>query len=97
MMSFQREPRFVNQSKSFVPLEPRPAAWSLLDRMERGTGELSAVQEVRRDFDIPVVAVATLDDLMTYLRNRPEFKDYEMKAVARYRQEYGVSRANTNV
>lgn len=67
-----------------------------LDRMERGTGELSAVQEVRRDFDIPVVAVATLDDLMTYLRNRPEFKDYEM-AVARYRQEYGVSRANTNV
>ena len=62
-----------------------------LDRMERGTGELSAVQEVRRDYGIPVVAVATLDDLMTYLRNRPDFKQYE-EAVARYRQQYGVGR-----
>ncbi|SDG64518.1 orotate phosphoribosyltransferase [Propionivibrio dicarboxylicus] len=61
-----------------------------LDRMERGTGELSAVQEVRRDFGIPVVAVATLDDLMAYLRNRPDFKQHE-EAVARYRQQYGVS------
>ena len=60
-----------------------------LDRMERGTGELSAVQEVRRDYGIPVVAVATLDDLMTYLRKRPDFKDNEA-AVARYRQEYGI-------
>jgi orotate phosphoribosyltransferase len=63
-----------------------------LDRMERGTGELSAVQEVGRDYGIPVVAVATLDDLMAYLRNRPDFKDYEA-AVARYRQQYGVARS----
>lgn len=61
-----------------------------LDRMERGTGELSAVQEVRRDFGIPVVAVATLDDLMAYLRNRPDFKEHE-SAVAAYREKYGVS------
>lgn len=61
-----------------------------LDRMERGTGELSAVQEVQRDFGIPVIAVATLDDLMTYLRNRPDFGAYEA-AVTRYRQQYGVS------
>ena len=64
-----------------------------LDRMERGTGELSAVQEVERDYGIPVVAVATLDDLMAFLRDRPDFKDYEA-AVLRYRQEYGVGRAN---
>ncbi len=62
-----------------------------LDRMERGTGQLSAVQEVARDYGIPVVAVATLDDLMAYLRERPDFKDHEA-AVARYRQEYGVAR-----
>ena len=61
-----------------------------LDRMERGTGELSAVQEVQRDYGIPVVAVATLDDLMTYLHNRTDFKQYET-AVANYRQKYGVS------
>jgi orotate phosphoribosyltransferase len=61
-----------------------------LDRMERGTGELSAVQEVERDYGIPVVAVATLDDLMAYLRQRPDFKEHEV-AVASYRQAYGVA------
>lgn len=60
-----------------------------LDRMERGRGELSAVQEVQRDYGIPVVAVASLDDLMAFLRRRPDFAAYET-AVARYRQTYGV-------
>ena len=64
-----------------------------LDRMERGTGELSAVQEVARDYAIPVIAVATLNDLMTFLRNRPDFKEHEA-AVACYRQEYGVERGD---
>ena len=62
-----------------------------LDRMERGTGDLSAVQEVQRDYGIPVVSVASLDDLMAFLRERPDFKASET-AVARYRQEYGVAR-----
>ena len=60
-----------------------------LDRMERGTGTFSAVQEVRRDYGIPVVAVATLDDLMRFLRERPDFSVHEA-AVKHYRQEYGV-------
>ena len=63
-----------------------------LDRMERGTGKLSAVQEVTQDYGIPVIAVATLDDIMAFLGERPDFKAYET-AVARYRQEYGVARA----
>jgi orotate phosphoribosyltransferase len=62
-----------------------------LDRMERGTGALSAVQEVERDYGIPVVAVASLDDLMVFLRERSEFKQNEA-AVASYRKEYGVAR-----
>ncbi len=61
-----------------------------LDRMERGTGALSAVQEVEQDYGIPVVAVATLDDLMAFLRQRPDFAAHEA-AVARYRKEYGVA------
>lgn len=62
-----------------------------LDRMERGTGELSAVQEVERDYGLPVVAVASLDDLMDFLRDRPDFRENET-AVTRYRQTYGVAR-----
>ena len=61
-----------------------------LDRMERGTGSLSAVQEVAQNYGIPVVAVATLDDLMAFLKQRPDFAAHE-QAVARYRQEYGVA------
>jgi len=61
-----------------------------LDRMERGSGELSAVQEVERDYGIPVVATATLDDLMIFISESPNVKKYEA-AVARYRLEYGVA------
>ena len=60
-----------------------------LDRMERGSGEWSAVQEVERGYAIPVVAVATLDDLMGFLRQSADFRQNEA-AVARYRQEYGI-------
>ena len=62
-----------------------------LDRMERGTGSFSAVQEVEQDYRIPVVAVASLDDLMAYLKQRPDFAVHEA-AVARYREEYGVEK-----
>jgi len=62
-----------------------------LDRMERGTGELSAVQEVERDYGIPVVAVASLEDLMTYLAGRGDLATHQA-AVAAYRSQYGVAR-----
>ena len=60
-----------------------------LDRQERGQGELSAVQEVQRDYGIPVIAVAGLKDLMTFLGERPDFAAHR-DAVARYRVQYGV-------
>lgn len=61
-----------------------------LDRMERGQGALSAIQEVERDFGIPVIAVANLVDLLLYLEHRPEFGEHR-KAVTAYRERYGVA------
>jgi len=58
--------------------------------MERGQGERSAVQEVRELFGIPVVAIATLDDLMGFLAERPALKAHA-GAIADYRARYGVS------
>ena len=63
-----------------------------LDRMERGNGQLSATQEVERDYGIPVFAVANLDDLMSFLRQSPDFAQ-NAAAIARYRHEYGVARS----
>jgi orotate phosphoribosyltransferase len=61
-----------------------------LDRMERGSGNLSAAQEVHANYNIPVISVATLDDLMAYLRTAPQHAQH-LAAVGRYREQYGVS------
>jgi orotate phosphoribosyltransferase len=60
------------------------------DRMERGTGELSAVQEVAVRHRIPVIAIATLDDLVRYLQDVPQHEE-SLRAIAAYRKQYGVS------
>jgi orotate phosphoribosyltransferase len=61
-----------------------------LDRMERGKGSLSAVQEVKESFGIPVIAVATLEDLIGYLANSPDLAA-NLEAVKAYREQYGIS------
>lgn len=60
-----------------------------LDRMERGEGELSAVQEVRRNYNVPVVSIATLDDLLGYLEGGDETIQ-NLHAIRMYRDKYGV-------
>lgn len=60
-----------------------------LDRMERGTGERSAVQEVGEQYGIPVVAVVTLTNLVEFLK-RDADRHVELQAVAAYRAAYGV-------
>jgi orotate phosphoribosyltransferase len=60
-----------------------------LDRMERGQGERSAVREVQDAYRMPVIAIATLDDLMTFIAGRDELVQYA-PAVAAYRAEYGA-------
>ena len=61
-----------------------------LDRMELGQGELSAVQEVRRNYGIPVVSIATLDDLLGYLHGHAGMVQ-NLQAVQSYRDRYGVN------
>ena len=63
-----------------------------LDRMERGQGELSAVQEVKRDYGLPVVSIAALDDLLGYLQGQAELVQ-NLQAVQSYRDRYGVKNA----
>ncbi|HLF32409.1 MAG TPA: orotate phosphoribosyltransferase [Xanthomonadales bacterium] len=60
-----------------------------LDRQERGLGELSALQEVHRDFGVPVVAIAGLDDLVRHLETH-RVEGIDIAAIHRYREQYGV-------
>ena len=60
-----------------------------LDRQERGTGELSAIQEVERDFNMPVISIVSLTQVLQFLAESPELKQY-LPAVERYRADYGI-------
>jgi len=61
-----------------------------LDRMERGAGELSAVQEVEQHYRMPVISIATLEDLVAYLQ-ADNGMSLNLAAVKRYREQYGVA------
>jgi orotate phosphoribosyltransferase len=60
-----------------------------LDRQERGQGTLSAVQEVQQQYEIPVIHIAGLADLIQYLENAPQLATFR-PAIQAYRQTYGV-------
>jgi orotate phosphoribosyltransferase len=61
-----------------------------LDRLERGAGERSAVQEVRESFGVPVIAIADLDDLVQFLGARAHMGQ-QLIEIERYRQLYGAA------
>jgi orotate phosphoribosyltransferase len=60
-----------------------------LDRQERGSGALSAAQEVRRDYGLPCIAIAGLDDLVRYLEDRANAAGIDIDAIKEYRERYG--------
>jgi orotate phosphoribosyltransferase len=59
-----------------------------LDRQERGRGELSASQEVQKEYGIPCISIAGLDDLIRYLEMKGE-SNIDIEAIRRYGEEYG--------
>lgn len=60
-----------------------------LDRQERGTGDLSAIQQVERDLDTSVTAIITLDQIVEYLEHTGQHAGH-LEAVRAYRAEFGV-------
>ncbi|MGO1618523.1 MAG: orotate phosphoribosyltransferase [Oceanisphaera sp.] len=60
-----------------------------LDRQEKGKGELSAIQEVERDYNAEVTAIITLADLVEYLSEQPDMAEH-LANVQAYRQQYGI-------
>ena len=61
-----------------------------VDRMEKGKGELSAVQEVKKDFGINVYSIVTMEDIIDAIRNDViPGKEY-LDKMLEYRATYGV-------
>lgn len=61
-----------------------------LNRQEKGQGELSAIQEVERDYNMPVTSIVSLNDLVEYLEEKGGM-DKELTAIKAYREQYGVA------
>lgn len=62
-----------------------------LDRQERGKGELSAIQEVERDFNMPVVSIITLEQVLQYLDEKGDDNAQQhADAIRKYREQYGI-------
>ena len=75
----------INAAEGATPA----AALIALDRQERGQGELSAIQEVERDFGITVASIVGLNQVLDYVSGNPELAQYA-DAIAAYRDQYGV-------
>lgn len=61
-----------------------------IDRQEKGRGELSAIQEVERDYDVEVASVIKLEDIIEYAREDAELRD-QLQSMEDYRKEYGIA------
>lgn len=62
-----------------------------LDRMERGQGELSAIQEIESEYGLNVVSIVNLVKLIEYLETRGDREIPALEAMLEYRSQYGVA------
>lgn len=58
-----------------------------LDRQEKGLNDSSAIQEVQERFNMPVVAIITLENIIAYLT--AESSD-QLNAIKDYQHRYGI-------
>ncbi len=60
-----------------------------LNRKEKGKGELSAIQEVERDYGCKVFSIIDFNDLVQFIEKSPEYAPF-LPAMKAYREQYGV-------
>ncbi|PQJ83275.1 orotate phosphoribosyltransferase [Aliivibrio sifiae] len=60
-----------------------------IDRQEKGKGELSAIQEVERDFGCSIISIVSLTDLISFLEEKGGNAD-QLESVKAYRAEFGI-------
>ena len=89
--------REVMQMLSGIPSAQVAGVVVALDRQERGQGGLSAIQEVAREFEIPVYSIINLQQLIAYLEEsvhhsgqQPQEFTQHLAQIRAYRAQYGV-------
>jgi len=80
-----REVMAIIQAHDATPV----ATFIAIDRMEKGQGHLSAIQEVERDYSMKVVSIISFTDVLEYLQESGN-KQQQVAAMLQYRQDFGV-------
>ncbi|CAG8457996.1 18270_t:CDS:1 [Cetraspora pellucida] len=62
-----------------------------VDRQERGTSEISAVQQIEQDYGIPVMSIVNLELIIEYLKERGGY-DEHLSNMKEYRDMYGIKK-----
>ena len=65
------------------------ATFIAIDRMEKGQSNLSAIQEVERDYNLKVVSIISFNEVLEFLQESGN-KQAEVAAMLKYRQDFGV-------
>ncbi|MGR6840883.1 orotate phosphoribosyltransferase [Aliivibrio wodanis] len=60
-----------------------------IDRQEKGKGELSAIQEVERDFGCSIISIVSLTDLISFLEEKGGNTE-QLESVKAYRAQFGI-------
>jgi orotate phosphoribosyltransferase len=82
---------FRETMQLFQQYAVKPAGLILaLDRQEKGTGQLSAVQEIEHEFQIPVISLINLQVLIEYLKVKAD-DPTRLQAIVGYQKKYGIS------
>jgi len=62
-----------------------------MDRQEKGKSELSAIQEIEKEFSIPVISIINLQQIINYLeqKNDSVLEEY-LDSMKEYQSKYGI-------
>jgi len=62
-----------------------------MDRQEKGQGKLSAIQEIEKEFSIPVISIINLQQIIDYLeQNEDQTMQPFLPQMKAYQAEYGI-------
>jgi len=82
----------VRESMDIIKANEAEAAGVIiaLDRQEVGKGNTTAIQEVEKEFKVPVISIVCLGNLINYLETENSTQE-QIDAIKAYREKYGVS------
>ena len=63
-----------------------------VDRQEKGQNDMSAIEEFKQNYNLPVYSIVQLDDIIEYAIKNSVIDEKINKKISQYRTRYGIER-----